>query len=222
MWSSVLTFLSVEGGRLLVSALLDMRQLALFTLASTMNLMFWQAIQQLAGRVFFPAYAEVYRNDPQRLPAVMFKARLVITLPSWCLAVFFLFFGTQLMGLLYDKRYLGSGAMLELLAAGSLVGCIWGSYTGALLAMGKVATMAALTAIQIVCQIAGMTLGYHYWGGAGIIMGLSAASWIMYCAQAVVMQRNGLWQFKLDLVFIAASVLVMAFAWPRLASMTVF
>lgn len=222
MWSSVLTFLSVEGGRLLVSALLDMRQLALFTLASTMNIMFWQAIQQLAGRVFFPAYAEVYRNDPKRLPAVMLKARLAITLPGWCLAVFFIFFGTRLMGLLYDERYLGSGAMLELLAAGSLVGCIWGSYTGVLLAMGKVATMAALTAIQIVCQIAGMTLGYHYWGGAGIIMGLSAASWTMYCAQAVVMQRNGLWQFKLDLVFIAASVLVMAFAWPRLASMTVF
>lgn len=222
MWSSALTFLSVEGGRLLISALLDMRQLALFTLASTMSLMFWQAIQQLAGKVFFPAYAEVYRNDPQRLPAVVLKARLAITLPSWCLAVLFIFFGTPLMGLLYDERYLGSGAMLELLAAGSLVGCIWGSYAGVLLAMGKVATMTALTAIQIVCQIAGMMLGYHYWGGVGIIVGLSAASWLMYGAQAVVMQRNGVLQLKLDLVFIAASVLVMAFAWPRLASMTIF
>lgn len=217
MWSSVLSFLSIEGGRLLIGALLDMRQLALFTLASTMNLMLWQAIQQLAGRVFFPAYAEVYRNDPKRLSAVMYKARLVITIPSWCLAVFFIFFGTRLMGLLYDERYLGSGAMLELLAAGSLVGCVWGSYTGVLLAMGKVATMTALTAIQIACQVAGMAIGYRYWGGTGIVIGLSAASWVMYCAQAAVMRLNGLWQLKLDLVFIAASVLVMALAWPRLA-----
>lgn len=220
MWSSVLTFLSVEGGRLLISSLLDMRQLALFTLANTMNLMFWQAIQQLAGKVFFPAYAEVYRNDPKRLSAVMYKARLTITLPSWFLAVLFVFSGNWIMGILYDERYHGSGAMLELLAIGTLAGCVWESYTGVLLAMGKVATMAALTATQIVCQIGGMVIGYHYWGGAGIVMGIAAANWVMYCAQAFVMHRNGLWQPRLDLVFLAASVLVVVLAWPRLALIT--
>ncbi len=216
MWSSVLTFLSVEGGRLLIGALLDMRELALFTLASTMNLMFWQAIQQLTGKVFFPAYAEVYRGNPRNLFSVLFKARLIITLPSWCLSVFFVFFGYQLMEFLYDERYHGSGVMLELLAAGSLVGSVWGSYTGVLLAMGKVATMTLLTAIQIVCQIGGIVIGYHYWGGMGIVMGIAAANWIMYIVQAVVMYRNGLLQLKLDLIFLVASVLIVVLAWPRL------
>lgn len=216
MWSSILSFLSIEGGRLLIGAMLDMRQLALFTLANTMNLMFWQAIQQLAGKVFFPAYAEVYRSNPKSLFAVLFKARLTITLPSWCLSVFFVFIGSQLMEILYDERYHGSGAMLELLAAGSLVGCVWGSYTGVLLAMGKVATMTVLTAIQIVCQIGGMVIGYHYWEGAGIVMGIAAANWVMYSVQAIVMHRNGLWQPKLDMIFLAASLLVVALAWHRL------
>ncbi len=218
MWGSVLTFLSTEGGRLLISALLDMRELALFTLASTMNLMFWQAIQQLAGKVFFPAYAEVYRNNPKNLFSVLFKARLLITLPSWCLSVLFVFIGSALMGFLYDERYHGSGVMLELLAAGSLVGCVWGSYTGVLLAMGKVATMTALTASQIVCQIGGMLLGYKYWGGIGIVMGVAASNWLMYCVQAYVMYRNGLLQLKLDLLFIVASVFIVALAWPRMMS----
>lgn len=216
MWSSVLTFLSVEGGRLLISALLDMRQLALFTLASTMSLMFWQAIQQLAGKVFFPAYAEVYRGNPNNLFSVLFKARLIITLPSWCLSVLFVFFGSHLMEILYDERYHGSGVMLELLAAGSLAGCVWGSYTGVLLAMGKVATQTVLTAIQIACQIGGMVVGYHYWGGAGIVMGIAAANWIMYVVQAFAMYRIGLLQLKLDLIFLAASVLIVVLAWPRM------
>jgi len=216
MWSSVLTFLSVEGGRLLIGALLDMRELALFTLASTMNLMFWQAIQQLAGKVFFPAYAEVYRGNPKNLFSVLYKARLLITLPSWCLSVFFVFFGSQLMGFLYDERYHGSGVMLELLAAGSLVGCVWGSYTGVLLAMGKVATMTVLTAIQILCQIGGMVVGYLYWGGAGIVIGIASANWIMYIVQAVVMNRHGLLQLKLDMIFISVSVLIIVLAWPRM------
>lgn len=216
MWSSVLTFLSVEGGRLLIGALLDMRELALFTLASTMSLMFWQAIQQLAGKVFFPAYAEVYRDRPDSLFSTLLKARLIITLPSWILSVLFVFFGSHLMAMLYDERYHGSGAMLELLAAGALVGCIWGSYTGVLLAMGKVATMTILTALQIACQIGGMVVGYHYWAGPGIVIGIAAANWLMYLIQSIVIYRLGLLQLKLDIPLIAASVLVVVLAWPRM------
>ena len=120
------------------------------------------------------------------------------------------------MEFLYDERYHGSGAMLELLAAGSLVGCVWGSYTGILLALGKVATMTMLTAIQIVCQIGGMVAGYHYWGGMGIVMGIATANWIMYGVQAFAMYRVGLLQLKLDLIFLGASVLIIVLAWPRI------
>lgn len=214
--SSGLTFLSVEGARLLIGAVLDMRQLALFTLASTLSLMFWQAMQQLAGSVFFPAYSEVHRSNPKNLTAVLYKARLTLILPSWGLAVIFVFFGSLIMGVLYDERYHGSGIMLEQLAAGSLAACVWGSYSGVLLALGKVASMTALTAIQVVCQFAMMFIGYHYGGSAGLVMGVAAANWIVYPVYAFVMHRNGLWQPKLDLILIAASVLIVVLAWPRL------
>ena len=215
--SSALTFLSLEGARLLIGAMLDMRQLALFTLASTLSLMFWQAMQQLAASVFFPAYTEVQRSNPENLKRILFKARLTLILPSWGLAVLFVFFGWQIMGVLYDERYHESGIMLEQLAAGSLVACVWGSYSGVLLALGKVASMTALTAIQIVCQFAMMFIGYHYGQGAGLIMGVAAANWIVYPVYAFVMYRNGLWQPKLDLILIAGSVLIMVLAWPSLS-----
>lgn len=218
--SSTLTFLSVEGARLLIGALLDMRQLALFTLASTMSLMFWQAMQQLAGSVLFPAYAEVYRTNPKNLMASLYKARLTLILPSWGLAVLFVFFGAQVMGVLYDERYHDSGAMLELLAAGSLVGCVWGSYAGVLLAMGKVTVHTLLTFIQILCQMGGMLVGYHYWDSMGIVMGVAAANWVMYPIYAFVMFRNGLWQPRLDLISLGASVLIVLLVWPRLIGVT--
>lgn len=217
MWSSMFSFLSAEGARMLIGAVLDMRQLALFTLASTMSLMFWQAILQLASRVFFPAYAEVYRNNPRNLITILFKSRLAITMPSWGLAVLFVFMGTQLMGLLYDSRYHDSGTMLEILAAGSLVGCVWGSYTGILLAMGKVATMTMLTVSQIIFQIGGMMIGYYYGGSMGLVIGISSSSWAMYPVQAFVMYRNGIWQPKLDLPFVAASFVVVVLAWKHLS-----
>jgi O-antigen/teichoic acid export membrane protein len=219
MLSSALTFLSVEGARLVIGAVLDMRQVAMFSLASAISLMLWQAVQQVAGNVFFPTYSEIFRANPNKLKAIIFKARLTLILPSWIVAVLFIFFGTQLMGILYDARYQESGVILEQLAAGSLVACIWGSYTGVLLAVGKVANMTLLTAIQIVCQFGGMYFGYIYGGESGLIMGIAAANWIVYPAHAYIMSRNGLWQPKLDLTFFATSVLIVALAWPHLVQL---
>lgn len=215
--SSGLTFLSTEGSRLVIGALLDMRQLALFTLANTMNLVFWNAMLKVTGTVFFPAYAEVHRTNPKKLMSTLYKARLTFILPSWGVAVLFVFFGGQLMGLLYDARYHGSGLMLQLLAAGSLAGCMWGSYTGVLLATGKVAVQTLLTATQVVFQFAGMFAGYHYGKGTGMVIGLAAANWLMYPVTAFVMHRNGLWQFRLDLAFLVASALMIALAWNMFA-----
>jgi len=215
---SALTFLSGEGIRLLIGAMLDMRQLALFTLASTMSLMFWQAMQQLTARVFFPAYSEVYRVNPSNLTNVVFKARLTVILPSWGLAVFFIFFGAQFMGLLYDQRYQASGIMLEQLAAGTLISCIWGSYSGVFLSIGKASAMTAVTAIQIFCQLGLLFVAYHFGKGAHLVIAVAAANWLLYPFYAYVLARYGLWQRKLDLVLLAASVLIVLLTWPRLSS----
>lgn len=214
--SSALTFMSVEGSRLLIGAVLDMRQLALFTLASTMSLLLWQAVQQVAARVFFPAYSEVHRTNPQNLLSVMYKVRLTLILPSWSLAVLFVFFGIWVMEFLYDERYHESGVMLQQLAAGTLVACVWGSYSGVLLARGKVAAMTALTAAQIFFQFSMMIIGNHYGGSAGLVIGVAVANWLVYPAYAWVMWRNGLWQPRLDMVFLGISVLIVAWSWPSL------
>jgi O-antigen/teichoic acid export membrane protein len=214
--SSALTFLSVEGARLLIGAVLDMRQVALFTLASTLNLMLWQVIQHLAGNIFFPVYAEVHRSDPNKLRALLFKVRLMLIVPSWLLAFLFVFQGSALMELLYDERYHASGVMLEWLAVGSLVECIWRSYYGVLLALGKVATMTMLTAINVVLQFSGIYVGFHYGGELGVVIGISLSIWAMYPLQAYAMARNGLWQPRLDVLFLAASMLVVQMAWTGL------
>jgi len=215
---SGLTYLSVEGARLLIGALLDMRQLALYTLASTLSLMFWQAMQMVSGRVFFPAYSEVNRSNPKNLTVVLYKARLTMLLPSWSLSVLFVFLGSQIMGLLYDERYLESGPMLKQLAAGTLVTYIWGSYSGILLALGKVEATTVLTAIQIILLFGLMLIGYQYGQGPGLIVGVASSNWAVYPLYAYMMNRYGIWQPKIDLLFIVASILVVVLAWPGFAT----
>ncbi len=103
--------------------------------------------------------------------------------------------------------------MLQQLAAGSLVACVWGSYSGVLLAVGKAAAMTKLIAIQIVCQFCGMYIGFHYGGEEGLVIGIAVANWVVYPAHAYIMSRLGLWQPKLDATVLAASVLIVLLAW---------
>jgi O-antigen/teichoic acid export membrane protein len=215
MLSSTLTCLSTEGVRLLLGAMLDMRLLALYTLASTMSLLLWQATQHLAGNVLFPVYSEINRTNPQKLMAVLYKTRLTLIIPSWCLALVFTFFGAEIMKTLYDPRYHESGHMLEILAVGTFASCIWGSNAGVLLGIGKVTTHTFLTAMQIVCQISAMLIGYHYYQALGAVAGVAAANWMMYPVSAIVMSRNKLWQPWLDLAFLVASLLVVMAAEPQ-------
>ena len=210
--SSALTFLAGEGNKLFVAKLLDVNMLAFYTLASTMSLIFWQSICQLSGKILLPAYSEVLRNNPHRIHSVMTKTRLVMIIPSWIFALFFVFYGDHFMWFLYDDRYRESGVMLRILAMGSLAGIIGGSYAGILLAKGLVRASTALLALQIVVQVIAILIGYHFYGEYGVVIGLASINWLLYPAYSYVHIKAGLWQPKIDLPLLTVSALIIFFA----------
>jgi O-antigen/teichoic acid export membrane protein len=214
--SSAVTFFAGEGNRLLLGTLLDVRQLSFFTLASTMNLMFYQAMQHLSSKVLFPAYSEIVRTQPAQMRQALIRARLALVLPSWLLAVGFIFFGDSLMQFLYDPRYHDSGSMLQILALGSLAGSLGTSYVGVLWAKGMLATHTALLTLHICLQLSGIFIGFHLLGVSGVVLGLSASAWLMYPAQAWVYRRLGLWFPGFDLSMLALSLVISFIAWQRI------
>jgi O-antigen/teichoic acid export membrane protein len=206
--SSALTFVAGEGNKLLVGAFVGVKMLSFYTLAGTMNLMFWTIAQQVSNRVLFPAYSEVVREQPERLRAVAARSRLYLIVPGWLIALFFVLWGDDFMSILYDQRYAESGRMLQLLAMGSMVGVIGSSYNGLLWAKGMVRASTGVLAVQIVFQILGIFVGHHFLGELGVILGLAIVSWLLYPVNAYVHAKIGLWEPKLDLPFIALSILV--------------
>lgn len=205
MLSSALTFVAGEGSKLILGAFLGVKLLAMFTLASIMSLVFWQIAQQLSSRVFFPAYSEVARERPERLRAVAVRSRLFLIVPGWLIALFFVLWGDHFMWFLYDQRYAESGAILQLLAMGTLVGVVNSSYNGLLWARGLVNVSTVLLVVQVILQVVGMSVGNHYLGAKGAILGLALSGWLLYPVQAYAHWRIGLWMPKIDLPFLILS-----------------
>jgi O-antigen/teichoic acid export membrane protein len=203
--SSALTFLVGEGSRLLIAHFLDVRMLAFFSLALAMDQVPRQIIQQMTGRVLFPAYSEVVRERPEKLYAIVEKSRLLQIVPYWLVCVFLVYFGQSLMEILYDDRYHDSGWMLQIMALGSLVGGLAISYNGILWAKGMVRMSTVLLAIQLFIQVSAIVVGSYLGGARGLVLGWALTSWLLYPVYAFVYSRLSLWQPKLDLPLIAAS-----------------
>lgn len=214
--SSAVTFLAGEGNKLLIAGLLDLRQLSFYTLASSLSLLLSQAMQQLAGKVLFPAYAEIARHRPAQMRPAVIRARLALVIPSWLVAAVFVTCGDRLVAFLYDPRYHEAGAMLQILAIGSLAGSLGSSYNGVLWATGRVAANTALLVLHVIVQMSCIVLGHHFFGPAGVAVGLAAAGWLIYPAYAWLYRRLGLWFPGFDLSLLAVSLAVVLFAWGRI------
>lgn len=208
--SSMLTFLAGEGNKLLIGAFLGVKLLAFFTLASSMSMVFWMIAQQVSNKVLFPAYSELARERPERLRAVVARIRLFLIVPGWLISLFFVLWGDHFMSILYDQRYAESGNMLQMLAMGMMVAVIGSSYNGLLWAKGMVRISTVVLAVQIAIQILGMIVGHYFLGARGVVLSAAVMSWLLYPVQAYVHARIGLWEPKLDLPFIALSVLVVS------------
>lgn len=215
--SSTLTFLAGEGNKLFVAKFLDVRMLAFYTLASTMSLIFWQAMLQLSGKILFPTYSEVLRDHPDQMNKVLAKARLLMIASGGLCALFFIFWGDQFMWFIYDDRYRESGVILQILGMGSLAGIIVGSYTGVFFAKGLVGVSTITQAVQIVVQVVAVIIGNYFYGNQGVIVALASIYWLLYPLYAYLLHtKTGLWQPKIDLPFLAVSALISYFVFQRI------
>lgn len=216
-FSTALTFLAGQGDRLLMGRLLDVNMLAYYTIALTLSRLLTNVFQHVAGKAFFPSYAELARADDwPRLYGVIRKSRIVQISSSWGFAVALVVGGEALIGLLYDPRYADAGWIMQLLALGSLLGVLESSYGGVLLAIGKPKVISLLLIFQTAVQLILMGTGYLLGGSKGFIVGAALWPWFFYPINAVVFARLRLWQPEVDLPVLLLSAAVLLVFWQLL------
>lgn len=204
--NSILTFFSGEGNRLIVAKLLDVRMLGFYTLASMIAMMFWQMMTQLALKILLPAYSEIIRQHPERLPAALAKTRLYLIIPGYLIATVMVLWGREIINLIYDERYQGAGEMLILVSMGTFPMMIRGSYLGVLTAKGMVRANTVLQALTIVTQIGLMYVGHHYFGALGVVASFAVANWLLTAPYLAVYHHAGCWQPRMDIPLLLAAL----------------
>jgi O-antigen/teichoic acid export membrane protein len=211
--SSGVTFLSGEGRNLLNAALVSAKTVGLLVLSSTLAFVVWNAIQQVSGRVLFPAYAEVWRERPANFPAVVERSRRIQLLGGCAVAMLFALAGDRLVAWFYDPRYREAGVFLQIQAVGTMFSFLNASYTGVLWAIGRPGLSTMLLAVQVAVVTGLIFLGHALGGALGLVVAASCTGAIMYPIITLVYARFGLFQPRTDGLPIVLGLGLAAYVW---------
>jgi O-antigen/teichoic acid export membrane protein len=206
--STVLAFFSIQGDRLVLGRLLDVRFLGVYNIALMLSRAVGEILSQISGKVLFPFYAEMFRESPERVYRVLRKNRILLIGLTWGFCLFFIVFGQVLVDFLYKQDYTEAGWMLQVLSIGGLVDAVFMSYGNVLMARGRTFDLAVLLGIKTFVQFSAMLIGNYFGGQQGVIIGLAAMNWVLYPAEAICYKRLSLWQPEVDLPVIGLATIV--------------
>jgi O-antigen/teichoic acid export membrane protein len=184
------------------------RDLGIYSIAFQIVLAVLGVGRAVSGRVLFPVLSETIRENPELFYQRLRRARLLWMVPTAVGLLLLYLGGGKLIQLIYKPAYHDAGWMLQILAAGSLVGVVNQSAGVIWPALGEFRTNVVIMAIQIVLSLVAMFAGYEMGGTVGFVVGVATVELLMYPVQSAVIRRRKLWQPEVDLPVVAVGGLV--------------
>ena len=215
--ATIVYYLLQYGNRLILGSLVTPEILGVFSIAVFVGTLIMEFTREVSARVLLPLYAQFgTREFRYRLR----RARiflLLVALPPACVIVVW---GQDVVALLYDDRYADAGWMVQLLAAGSILGIVNASVGSVLLARGdsKRYFFAEASSLLIFTVIA--VTGFVGWGWEGVVAAVAAIPVAQYPGMAWALQKHGAWQPGLETAAMLGSALLvlglflLKWAWP--------
>jgi O-antigen/teichoic acid export membrane protein len=173
--SSMLTFASQQGDRLLLGRFMGAGPLGVYSIAVFLSGALGEAISRITTGVFFPAYSRVNNDEPHRLREVFYRTRLVsdaIILPALGgLAIL----GPWVVGFLYDERYHAAGWMLRVLSIRVALSCMVWPLQFCLFALGHARYGFYLNLARVLTLAIGVPIGFNVAGVPGLVWAVTVS-----------------------------------------------
>jgi O-antigen/teichoic acid export membrane protein len=167
--SSMLTFASQQGDRLLLGEFLGAASLGVYSTALFLSGALGEAITRITTGVFFPAYSRVQSEGRERLQEVFYRTRLAVDALVMPALGGLTVLGPAVIKLLYDKRYADAGWMLRVLSVRVAIAALSSPYQFCLFAVGQSRYGFFLNLARTVALFVGVPLGYARWGTPGLV-----------------------------------------------------
>lgn len=199
--SSVLGFLLMNGDRLLLGGLVGSDILGLYSVAFMMVSALQQALSKIVSGVAFPAISEVVRNEPVRLKEIYYRFRLPVDAVLLFAAGSLFVLGTPLVAMLYDQRYLGAGAMLEIISL-ALIATRYDLAEQCYLALGQPRYLTLQNGIRMTSLYLLLPTGFFLFGLSGALWGIVLSMFLVVPFALAIKSKLRLLDIKKELLIL--------------------
>lgn len=214
-------YFMAQGDRLLLGLFVLQSDLGIYATAVILADAGVGFVRSMANSLLQTVYARLSDVSTKRLQYRMQQIRwmiLGIALPGMA---FVSVFGSHIVALLYDPRYLEAGWMLQVLAVGGGVEILLLTSTNAMLSRGDSFRFMIFQTTRGALMLIGMIVGFYFGGLFGVLVGRVVAVFLSYPLAAWGLSHHGLWLRKQDLLAITVFFLLVIlglFALPMVPS----
>jgi O-antigen/teichoic acid export membrane protein len=167
--SSALGFLSRQSDRLLLGRYMGTAELGIYSIGLFLSDAIGMLVVKITHGVLYPLFSRLYREQPDRLQEVYYKARLVLDASGLVVAGSVCVLGTRIVHLLYDARYAQAGWMAQILCVRVAMTCVLTPCETCLFSMGQTKYGFLQNVGRTTWMIAAIPLGFHLWGLKGVV-----------------------------------------------------
>lgn len=173
--SSVVTFAAGRGDQVVLGRLLGAASLGIYNIALALAELPDAVINRVIEGVLFPTYSRIHIERPAEFNRIYYRTRLVLDALLHTALGALVALGPWIIHLMYDARYHGASAMLQILALRTSLSVLAAPCETALVAQGHseygFRRNAAVAAATFVLMPIGNSLG----GAAGLVWGSAIA-----------------------------------------------
>lgn len=161
--SSILTFLWMNGDRLMLGGMLNASLLGVYSIAFLLSNTIRTLCSSVVSRVVFPALSEVVLHHPENLNRIYQRFHGMANMVLFGAAGFLFVAADEIVSILYDVRYIQAGEMLAVLSLG-LIGMRYIIVEYLWLSRGHIRYLITSLMLRTIFLYAAVPYGFE-WGG---------------------------------------------------------
>jgi O-antigen/teichoic acid export membrane protein len=169
-----------QGDKVIVSNWITTADLGLFSIAIALAKVTEAISGSVCWKLLLPVYSELRQGPSGRLAKQAMKVELLLFVVCAPLIIGMALFGTELINLLYDERYLGAGWMLQAMAVGAIFTAYNETQVAMMIAHGHAYRSTLFQAGRVCLLIIAMTVGGSMYGVVGLVYSISVAPALFY------------------------------------------
>ncbi len=198
--STLCGFVTTQGDKAILGKFLSVKSLGIYNIGFFLATFPIGLATSITAKVLLP----LYRERPPAASASNFltlrKMRITLTAGTFIILTPFMFFGQEIVNLLYDDRFASAGAVVVALACMQAPHVISLTYEPSALAAGNSRSYFFVQVYKAIVYIALIWTGAEMAGLIGALWGMAAYHLLVYPAIVVLAVKNGAWDGLHDLV----------------------